>query len=82
MIYDHEAKDQPALESLRNSVDFIGSKFDQKNDFEEMGTIASHKRAQTSGNQNLPSITASLNSSFRGVNKIPLVKDNQNLSRN
>ena len=48
-MYDNEAKDQPGLESLRNSVNFIGPKLDSRNDFEEMGKIAYNKRAQTSG---------------------------------
>ena len=51
------------------------------NDFEEIGIIQNHKRAQTSGHPghpNIPSVTASLNSSFGATNKIPIVKDNQN----
>ena len=59
-------------------MNFTGSKFDSRNDFEEMGTIANHKRAQTSGHPNMPSVTASLNTSFGGANKIPLVKENHN----
>ena len=59
-------------------MNFAGSKFDSRNDFEEMGTRANHKRAQTSGHPNILSVSSSLNTSFGGTNKIPVVKDNQN----
>ena len=51
------------------------------NDFEEIGRNPHHKRAQTSGQVNMIGVHDSLNSSFGGQNKIPLMKDNQNQSR-